>query len=182
MPKEAEVLEYALSIDIKSLLISIVAVMSAFVAIYALYQKVLNILGIETKFMRDKRIINDNINSLRKDIDDLMEYRREDRKHSEEFNNKLMSLQNEITNSLHKLSKTIAKKDIDDMRWSILDFSNGIRSGFSYDMESYAHIIDVYNEYEALLKENGMENGRVTMAMKLINEKYEIGMRNGFPV
>lgn len=182
MPDEAEVLQHAMSIDITALIISLVIIIAAFVSVYGLMRKFQNILGIETKGMREKRITKETIQTLCKDIDDLKKYRKEDRKVSEEFNTRLMSLQDEITNSLHKLSKSIAKKDIDDMRWSILDFANGIRMGITYDMESYAHILDIYDEYENLLSENGMENGRVTMAMKLINEKYEVGMRDGFPV
>ena len=97
--------------------------------------------------------------------------------------------QTQVMEAINKLQEQITKKEFEDtkreiesIRWNILDFANAVRNGRKYDIEAYNHIIDVYSSYERLLQENGMENGRVTMAMKLVNEKYEVGMRDGFPV
>jgi hypothetical protein len=55
-------------------------------------------------------------------------------------------------------------------------------NGRKYDGEAYSHILEIYDGYEELLKKKDMTNGKVTIAMNLVKERYELGMRNGFPI
>jgi len=87
----------------------------------------------------------------------------------------------DIKSCINKLFKINTKKDIGDMRWRILDFANALKNGRTYDSEVYNHILEIYDDYEKLLADNGLENGRADMAMRLIKEHYEKGMHDGFP-
>lgn len=170
MPKEAEMLQYVFSLDIKSLIISIVVIAAASVALWALIKKIQEITGIETKSMREKRLMNENFKSISGEIDSLKESQKQD-----------CIKMDEMMKAINKLSTAITHRDIDDMRWTILDFANAAQGGRKYTSEAYIHIIEVYDEYEQLLKENGMENGRVDMAINFVKERYEVGIRDGFP-
>lgn len=175
MPKEAEALKYALSLDFKTLFVSLMALAVVFVALWGLITKIQEIFGIETKSMRERRLTQEKMESLGKDIDSLKQYREKDRQNDDEYHDKMMKL-------IEKLDRNLVKKSIEDMRWTILDFGNSIRDGRKYDLDAYNHIKDIHDEYEITLKENDMENGRVTLVMELINEKYATGLRDGFPV
>ena len=171
MTKEAEMLQYAFSIDVKAIVISIVALFAVGVSIYGLIKKVQEITGIETKSMRKRRLMEENIETLRNDLEEI-------RKDRENLNKQLECLMDALKDVKHE----ILLEKIDNIRWTIIDFSNSIRNGRTYDLEAYNHIIEIDTNYEQILEKNGMENGRVTMAMGLIKERYEKGLRDGFPV
>lgn len=181
MPKEAEMLDYVLSIDIRTFIVSLIAIAAIAITIYGLVKKIQDITGFETKGMRERRQMQEDLTSLKTDIDEMKQARAQDAAKMDTYNNRISDVQDTLMAAIDKLSRAVARKDLEDMRWTILDFGNSIRNGRTYDQEAYAHIIEIHDEYEKLLKENNMENGRVTTAMKIINEKYEEGMRNGFP-
>ena len=175
-------MEYVLSIDLKTLIISLIAIIAIVVTMYALVKKFQEIVGIETKGMRERRKMHENLESLKSDLDEMKSDREHDREQMEAYNQRISDVQTTLMAAIDKLSSTIARKELEDMRWNIIDFGNSIRVGRTYDQEAYTHVIEIHDEYEKLIKENGMENGRVTTAMRIITEKYETGLRGGFPV
>ena len=182
MPKEAEMLEYALSLDVKALIISIVVIFAVVVAIYTLVKKVQEITGFETKSMKKRRIMEETIETLKTDIEKMGNDRESLQKQMADYSEEMHEMRKELLDALKDMRREILAEKIDNIRWTIIDFSNSLRSGRTYDLEAYNHIVDIDSKYEKLLEENGMENGRVTMAMKLVKEKYETGLRDGFPV
>ena len=72
------------------------------------------------------------------------------------------------------------EKQIDDIRYEILDFSSALSSGRQYNKEQFDHIIKIHEKYEKILKENGLENGQVTVSMQVIMEIYKDKLRTGF--
>ena len=182
MPKEAEMLEYALSLDIKALIISIVVIFAVVVAIYTLVKKIQEITGFETKSMKKHRIMEETIEMLKTDIEKMGNDRELLQKQMADYSEEMHEMRKELLDALKDMRREILTEKIDNIRWTIIDFSNSLRSGRTYDLEAYNHIVDIDSKYEKLLEENGMENGRVTMAMKLVKEKYETGLRDGFPV
>ena len=46
--------------------------------------------------------------------------------------------------------------------------------------EQYDHVIDIYEKYEEILRQNKMENGRVTSSMEFVNDRYKKLMSVGF--
>ena len=94
----------------------------------------------------------------------------------------MMEVINKIQDAVNKKEIEDRDRTIENMRWTIIEFSNAIRLNRQYDSEAYNHILEIYDEYEEILRANNMENGRVTIAMDIIKEKYERGMRDGFPI
>ena len=88
----------------------------------------------------------------------------------------LMSDVNKRLGSFEKALKELKRQgdmdDIQSIRWDILDFSNQLRYG-PRDLESFEHVFNIYEQYERLLKQYHLENGRVTRAMNHISKKYD---------
>ena len=89
-------------------------------------------------------------------------------------------LNKSLQDSINELKTLLIDKEIDDMRWEMLDFANAVMNKRRYNKEQYDHVIDTYVKYEKILEENGMENGRVTSSMEFVNEKYKKLMSVGF--
>lgn len=85
-----------------------------------------------------------------------------------------------LQNSVENLRKMLVNKEINDMRWEILDFSNAVMNGRVYNKEIYDHIFDTYTEYERVLEENGLENGKVNSSMQFVRNKYLELMEKSF--
>jgi hypothetical protein len=85
-----------------------------------------------------------------------------------------------INNSLNKLTDMFVDKNIEDMRWEILNFCSALTSGRKYNKESFNHVISVHEKYEKILEEHNMENGQVTASMEVIIDVYKEKLKNGF--
>lgn len=85
-----------------------------------------------------------------------------------------------ISESLNKLTAMFVDKEVDDMRWEILNFCSALTSGRKYNKESFDHVIQIHEKYEKVLEENDMENGRVTASMEVIMDFYKEKLKNGF--
>lgn len=86
---------------------------------------------------------------------------------------------NMIKDDLIELSDMVFDKNIEDMRWRILDFSSAISNGRKFNRESYDFIIRTYESYEALLKKKNKTNGLVDETIKYIKSDYQDKLRNG---
>ena len=68
---------------------------------------------------------------------------------------------------------------IDGKRNSIIDFaSKVIDESFPVTREQFHRIFKIYEEYEDIIKNNGLTNGEVDIAIRIIREAYEKHMRN----
>lgn len=97
-----------------------------------------------------------------------------------EIRNNLQANQESLSNQMTELKQLFINKEIDDMRWEMLDFASAIMNHRRCSKEQYDHVIDTYVKYEKILDENGMENGRVTSSMEFVNDKYKKLMSVGF--
>lgn len=86
----------------------------------------------------------------------------------------------ELNQMLNKLNNNFVKKEVSDMRTVLLDFANAIMNDRDYNREQYEHILDVYHDYENVLEENHMDNGRVTRSMEFVKKNYDYLMEHGF--
>lgn len=120
------------------------------------------------------------IYSLQKEIQQFKENRIHDRDQSFDIQKQLTDSQTLLQNSVENLRKMLVNKEINDMRWEILDFSNAVMNGRTYNKEIYDHIFDTYTEYERVLEENGLENGKVDSSMQFVRNKYLELMEKGF--
>lgn len=96
---------------------------------------------------------------------------------SNEYRDRVIS---DISDSLGKLTDMFIDKNIEDMRWEILNFCSALTSGRKYNKESFNHVIQVHEKYEKILEENNMENGQVTASMEVIMDVYKEKLKNGF--
>ena len=86
----------------------------------------------------------------------------------------------EIGKNVSNLTELFVSKEIEDLRWTILDFTASLSDGKKYNRESFDHIMRMYHKYEKILDEHGMENGLVEESVKFIQEKYHEKLQNGF--
>ena len=148
---------------------------------------VVSTFGITTKSAlakqaQEERIkdLNNQIIDLQKEIQQFKDNRTHDREQSFDIQKQLTDSQTLLQNSVENLRKMLVNKEINDMRWEILDFSNAVMNGRVYNKEIYDHIFDTYTEYERVLEENGLENGKVDSSMQFVRNKYLELMEKSF--
>lgn len=148
---------------------------------------VVSTFGITTKSAlakqaQEERIkdLNNQIIDLQKEVQQFKDNRTHDREQSFDIQKQLTDSQTLLQNSVENLRKMLVNKEINDMRWEILDFSNAVMNGRVYNKEIYDHIFDTYTEYERVLEENGLENGKVNSSMQFVRNKYLELMEKGF--
>ena len=89
--------------------------------------------------------------------------------------------QQERDKKISDLTDMFVDKEIDDLRFKILDFASSISSGMKYNRESYDHILKIYGKYEHILEEHNMENGLVEESVKYIQSSYQELLKHGMP-
>ncbi len=148
---------------------------------------VVSTFGITTKSALAKQAQEEHIKELQaqiidlqKDVQQFKDNRTHDREQSFDIQKQLTDSQTLLQNSVENLRKMLVNKEINDMRWEILDFSNAVMNGRVYNKEIYDHIFDTYTEYERVLEENGLENGKVDSSMQFVRNKYLELMDKGF--
>ena len=84
-----------------------------------------------------------------------------------------------ISRCVEEINKNIISKEIDDIRWELLNFCSALTSGRKYNREAFAHIFKTYEKYEKILEDNGMTNGFVEESMNAVKEIYHDRLKNG---
>lgn len=68
---------------------------------------------------------------------------------------------------------------VDSKRNSIINFASFVIDGKTpVTREQFNRIFKLYEEYEEIIKSNGMTNGEVDIAIRIIKEAYECHMKN----
>lgn len=150
------------------------------IAIKAGGEKLLDALGLETKSSLQKKALADKIIELENKIADFEQSQHDYHDQSISIRDKLEDNQKVLQDGISELKMLLINKEIDDIRTTILDFSNAVMNGRDYNKEQYEHIIDLYDKYEKILDQNGMTNGRVTASMEFVLKNYQYLMENGF--
>ena len=159
--------------DFSSLILGIFVIMSGFIAIYEIVCKFLSIFGKPIGIMKQRKADHEILLNTVKNLEELHNKHEEDTKQS-------IRHDEIIREDLSKLTQLFIEKQIDDIRYEILDFSSALSSGRQYNKEQFDHIIKIHEKYEKILKENGLENGQVTASMEVIMEIYKDKLRTGF--
>ena len=158
-----------------------------------------NLDKLQKRHTKDEEVFRNNLN-------DYIEESRKDRKalHDEMTrftNNRIhdreqsLEIQKELKDSIkiltdgqedrdkkiNDLTDMFIGKEIDDLRFKILDFASSISSGMKYNRESYDHILKIYGKYEHILEEHNMENGLVEESVKYIQSSYQELLKHGMP-
>lgn len=93
---------------------------------------------------------------------------------SENRRKKQESLMKELSNKLDKNNDITLSILIENKRNSIIAFaSKVIDETYPVTKEQFNRILKIYEEYEEIIEENGLTNGEVDIAIRIIRESYE---------
>lgn len=89
-------------------------------------------------------------------------------------------------NSIEEFNKKLDKNNadtlallIDSKRNTIINFASVVVDGKTpVTREQYNRIFKLYKEYETIIEENGLTNGEVDIAYRIVTESYEEHMRS----
>lgn len=160
-------------IDFSYVFIAVFVILIGIKVIISLFEWFIDKLGLETKWMRQKREEHELLIQTSKGLASLQEQHEKDVKRSDQRDE-------EISVDIKKLTKMFVDKEIDDMRWEINNFATKVSEGKPCNKDSFKHCIHVYEKYEKILQENGLENGEVEISMELINDTYKQKLKEGF--
>lgn len=97
-------------------------------------------------------------------------------------NNKLMmedKLVRDLDKKLDEANKDIVSILVDNKRDTIIDFASRVsNSSVLVTKEQFNRVFKLYKEYEDLISKNGMTNGEVDIAYRIIVESYEEHLSN----
>lgn len=163
-----------------NVIIVVLLVAALVIALRAGWEKLLDALGLETKASLQKKALEQRLSDMEQKIADFEQSQHEYHEQSITIRDKLEDNQKVLQDGIGELKMLLINKEIDDIRTTILDFSNAVMNGRDYDKEQYEHIIDLYDKYEKILEQNGMTNGRITASMEFVLKNYQDLMDNGF--
>lgn len=97
-------------------------------------------------------------------------------------NNKLMmedKLVRDLDEKLDEANKDIVSILVDNKRDTIIDFASRVsNSSVLVTKEQFNRVFKLYKEYEDLISKNGLTNGEVDIAYRIIVESYEEHLSN----
>lgn len=100
----------------------------------------------------------------------------------ESVNSKLATedkLVRELDKKLDEANKDIASILVDNKRDTIIDFASRVsNSSVLVTKEQFNRVFKLYKEYEDLISKNGLTNGEVDIAYRIIVESYEEHLSN----
>lgn len=163
-----------------NVIISLLLCAMLVIALKAGWEKLLDALGLETKASLQKKALEKKLSDMEQKIADFEQSQHEYHDQSITIRDDLRANQENLQSGINELKSLLIDKEIDDMRWEMLDFANAVMNKRRYNKEQYDHVLDTYAKYERILEENGMENGRVTSSMEFIQDQYKRLMAVGF--
>lgn len=161
------------NINFSYVLISVFIILIGIKSIASVFEWVIERLGLETKWMRKRREEHDLLIQTSQNLIALQEQHGRDVERSDRRDE-------EIANDIRNLTQMFVDKEIDDMRWEINNFATNVSEGKPCNKDSFKHCIHVYEKYEKILEENGLENGEVEISMEIINDAYRQKLKEGF--
>lgn len=151
------------------------------------------IMSIRKYFARKKserkviRELPDTIQDLKDIVNHINEHYNEDNiserdKWIDSVNNKLMledRLVRDLDKKLDEANKDIVSILVDSKRDTIIDFASKVSNSKALvTKEQFNRIFKLYKEYEDLISNNGLTNGEVDIAYRIIVESYEEHLSN----
>ena len=153
-------------INFSSVMIAVFVILFGVKSMTSLFEWIAIKLGLETKWMRAQREEHELLIRTSQTLAALQEKQAQDMTRSDRRDE-------EIANDIKKLTQMFVEKEIDDMRWEINNFATIVSEGKPCNKDSFQHCIRVYEKYEKILEENGLENGEVEISMQLISDAYK---------
>lgn len=156
-----EDLQNLFNLNFASIIMGLFIIILGIDKIVSLLKGVKSILRIKFGYEEDKESIEDRISIL------------------ERHDNWQYKEISKISQCVTDIDKRMLDKDIDDMRWELLNFCSALTGGRKYNREAFDHIFRIYEKYEMILKDNKMTNGFVDESMNYVKEVYHKNLENG---
>ena len=156
-----EDLQNLFNLNFASIIMGLFIIILGIDKIVSLLKRVKSILRIKFGYEEDKESIEDRISIL------------------ERHDNWQYKEISKISQCVTDIDKRMLDKDIDDMRWELLNFCSALTGGRKYNREAFDHIFRIYEKYEMILKDNKMTNGFVDESMNYVKEVYHKNLENG---
>lgn len=145
------------------------------------WKKFLENVGLETKKSRlsreqDERIkkIEDEVNSLKQSANKFNDDRVHDREQSVNIQRNLVNNLSQLSDTLKDIKEDLIEEKIERKRWNILNFADELRhSDNDPDLERFNNVFKDYDDYERIIKIQGLTNGYVDESIKFIRQKYQ---------
>lgn len=156
-----EDLQNLFNLNFASIIMGLFIIILGIDKIVSLLKRVKSILRIKFGYEEDKESIEDRISIL------------------ERHDNWQYKEISKISQCVTDIDKRMLDKDIDDIRWELLNFCSALTGGRKYNREAFDHIFRIYEKYEMILKDNKMTNGFVDESMNYVKEVYHKNLENG---
>ena len=114
----------------------------------------------------------DRDEKLQKALDAIDQYP-EYRKQSLKIQKQLTDSIDGVSRSVKEVSKTVDMNEIKRIRAEIFAFADSCKLGERHTEDAFLHIIDIHEDYEALLEKYDMKNGRISVDYDYIMSIYK---------
>lgn len=161
-----EPIKELLSINFSYVIISVFIILIGIKAVVSIFEWIIDKLGLETKWMKQRRQEHELLLNTSKNLISLQEKHEEDMKRSDLHDE-------EMRNDIKKLTDLFVDKQINDYRWEIINLADKIANGKSVSKECLRHAIATYERYEKIITEHGLVNGEVEISIEVIKECYQ---------
>lgn len=176
-------LGYLEKLDVPERIVLILVALALTVEVINILSKLWGLLApklfkISTAASRKKEIEEIILNN-QNEIKQLREKHEKDIEESAKMDNELKKEIDKTNEKLDKISNLVLDIRIDSMRKTLLDFASTVGSGRKCTKEQFDEIFSTYEDYESLLEQHGMTNGRVNISMEIVRDQYKYNILHG---
>lgn len=87
---------------------------------------------------------------------------------------------NQVTSSLKQLKEMFVKKDIQDIKYTVLDFASGLNAGRLFNRQQFDTILEKITQYDEYVLEYGIVNHKMKNSVQFIQHVYKKAQEKGF--
>lgn len=160
-----EPIKELLNINFSYVLLSVFVILIGIKAIVSIFEWVIGWLGLETKWMRQKREEHELLIQTSQNLTSLQAKHKEDVERSDRRDE-------EISSDIKKLINEFRDIKISSMRREILSLADKIINDEKVGRESYIHCLKIYDDYEKIIEENRLTNSEVDFSIEIVRKSY----------
>lgn len=168
-----EPIKELLNINFSYVLLSVFVVLIGIKAVVSIFEWVVDKLGLETKYMRQKREEHELLIQTSQNLTSLQMKHIKDMEKSDAHDA-------EMKDNIQRLTDMFVDKQINDYRWEIINLADKISSGKTASKECLRHAISTYEKYEKIITDHGLVNGEVEISIEVIRDSYQQRLKEGF--
>ena len=161
-----EPIKELLNINFSYVLLSVFVILIGIKAVVSIFEWVVDKLGLETKYMRQKREEHELLIQTSQNLTSLQMKHIKDMEKSDAHDA-------EMKDNIQRLTDMFVDKQINDYRWEIINLADKISSGKTASKECLRHAISTYEKYEKIITDHGLVNGEVEISIEVIRDSYQ---------